>query len=178
MLIDDFLPDYQFAKRHETCIRADPSTVFGALCALDLSQSPVIGLLFRLRGLPNTALRLESLHESGFVLLGQQQDREIVLGLVGRFWKPSGDIQRIDAAEFQSFSNPRYAKAAWNFYLEKTANGATRLRTQTRIYCLGQSGYRFFRFYWLFVGPFSAWTRREMLRLVRREAEKDAENTQ
>ncbi len=64
----------------------------------------------------------------------------------------------------------RFAKAAWNFFIEELGDGRVRLTTETRVRCT--SGGALFRLYWFFVGPFSGWVRREMLRLIKEDAEK------
>ena len=53
---------------------------------------------------------------------------ELVLGAVGRFWKASADIRRIDRDQFRAFSERGWAKAAVNFRAEQVA-GRTVLTT-------------------------------------------------
>ncbi|MGH9649109.1 MAG: hypothetical protein ACRD3I_01435, partial [Terriglobales bacterium] len=65
-----------------------------------------------------------------------------------------------------------YAKAMWNFTVERAEEGVTRLATETRVVTYGSSARRKFRAYWLVVGPFSGLIRKEMLRLVKRNAER------
>ena len=110
----------------------------------------------------------------GFAVLGDLPQQELVLGLVGRFWTLAGDIQCIDAEHFETFDRKGYAKAAWNFTLSPQTNGTTRLATETRVYCLDDRSRRRFRLYWLIIGPFSGSIRKEMLRIVKREAERAA----
>ena len=57
------------------------------------------------------------------------------MGLVGRFWTPSGGILHIRAEEFLDFNADGYAKTAANFRLQPLTNGGTRLTTETRIWC-------------------------------------------
>jgi hypothetical protein len=54
---------------------------------------------------------------SGFVLLGETPEQELLLGLVGKFWTASGCIQRLNAAIFRNFATPGFAKAVWSFSL-------------------------------------------------------------
>jgi len=182
MLIDDFFPVYDATERHQIDIAAAPAQVYMAARVLDLSDSILIRSLFALRGLPalfssrpkrghGLGLNLQGLLRSGFVLLGEMPQQEIVLGLAGKFWTTSGCLQRLNAAEFQTFSAPGFAKAAWNFSLEPQANGATRLRTETRVLCLDAASRRRFRFYWFFIRPFSGLIRREALRAIKQKIE-------
>ena len=109
--------------------------------------------------------------ESRFALLGERPNRELVLGLVGRFWATSGDLQRLDAGEFRDFGRPGYAKAAWNFSVEEQHDGTTLLTTETRVLCLDTASRRRFRLYWTLIGPFSGLIRKDILRSIKRQAE-------
>ncbi len=51
MLIDDFMPTYDFEEKHETIVRASAETVYAALGLFDFNESGIIRWLFRLRGL-------------------------------------------------------------------------------------------------------------------------------
>jgi len=187
MLIDEYLPNYDATERHQLDIRAPIEKVFAAVRELDVSQSRLIRTLFMLRGLPaflfsrhqpqkQLGLNLAALLKSGFVLLDETPPQEIVLGLVGKFWTTSGCIQKLDAAGFQNFITPGFAKTAWNFSLESQANGVTRLRTETRVLCLDKASRRRFRFYWLFIRPFSGLVRMEVLRAIKQKAESRSAN--
>ena len=57
MLIDKFLPEYDFSERHETNIRASREQVFEAVGSADLADSWIIWGLFALRGLGCRARR-------------------------------------------------------------------------------------------------------------------------
>ena len=183
MLIDEFLPVYDAVERHQIDIYDSAEQVYAAARKLDLSGSVWVRWLFRLRGAPTIffsraksqqeglGLSLEGLLKNGFILLGESPPREIVLGLVGKFWTSSGCIQRLDAAEFSSFTTPNYAKAVWNFFLSPQADGTTRLLTETRVLCLDETSRRRFRLYWTFIRPFSGLIRMEALRAIKRQAE-------
>jgi hypothetical protein len=182
MLIDDFLTACDVYERHLIDIHASAAEVYAAVRNLDLKDSVLIRWLFRLRGFPanlfsrrqspaGLGLTLNELLENGFILLSETPPRELVLGLVGKFWTSSGCLQHLSAAEFQSFAAPGFAKAAWNFSLAPQANGMTRLCTETRVLCLDQSSRRRFRFYWRFIRPFSGLIRVEALRAIKRKTE-------
>jgi hypothetical protein len=183
MLIDEFLPAYDAAERHQIDIGGSAERIYAVARKLDLSGSTWVRWLFRLRGLPalflprrkarleGLGLTLEGLLKNGFILLGETPPREIVLGLVGKFWTSSGCIQRLDAAGFSSFAAPGYAKAVWNFSLSPQSQGITRLCTETRVLCLNETSRRQFRFYWMFIRPFSGLIRMEALRAIKRQVE-------
>lgn len=171
MLIDSFLPEYDFSETHDIKIRATAETVFRALNAVDLCESAVIRWLFRLRGLPSRGMTLREMQRLRFEVLDESENREILLGLVGRFWTIKGDLQKINSQNFREFDEQGFAKAVWNFSLFEAA-GETRLTTETRIKCLGASSRKKFGFYWRFIQPFSALIRKEILKAVKQRAEK------
>lgn len=170
MLIDEFMPAYDVHERHTRLIQASAQTVFESLKAVDLRRSMLVTVLFKLRGLPDYALSLDGLDRIGFTLLAEQPPQEIVLGLVGQFWRLTGEIVRTNPVEFPQFDRPGYTKAAWNFSLEERGH-ATLLATETRVQCTDEHSRRRFKMYWSVIGPFSGLIRREMLRLAAQTAE-------
>ncbi len=184
MLIDKFLPRWSFAETHSIEIEASPETVYECVRGLDFGDSVLVRLLFWLRGAPGLLSRLRGrqqrsmgltiadLQRFGFVLLGETPDRELLLGLVGQFWKPTGNVRRIEAARFPEFSEPEFAKAAWNFHIAPLSSSRIRLRTETRILCLDDFSRRRFSAYWRLIRPFSGLVRKDALRIIRRSAER------
>jgi hypothetical protein len=180
LLIDDLLPDFQFSERHEIAVAAPAERVYGELLNIDLSASLLIKSLLWLRTLPSRVrgaprrpagrLTMEGVLGDGFVILDQDPPNEIVLGTIGRFWRPRGDLQRFSSGEFATFRSPGYARVAWNFTTAEES-GMTRLATETRVHCTDTSAEESFRRYWLLVRPFSGLIRREMLKAVKRQAE-------
>jgi hypothetical protein len=174
MLIDEFMPVYDFSERHETKIRASRERVFEALNSADLSDSWIIRGLFALRGLgwsrASEKSTLRGMTKAGFALLGEKPHEEILLGLAGKFWTLSGSLQKLDAGNFREFNEKGFAKAAWNFSLSES-EGETRLKTETRIQCLDEDSRQSFALYWTVIKPFSGLTRAEMLRVIKQKAE-------
>ena len=176
------MPDYDVSEYHSTIVRAPIDTVYEALRTADLSDSPIVRLLLRLRALPtmfrivgrerSLHLRFDDLVKGGFVLLGENHRNEIALGLIGRFWRLSGTTCSIVASEFKPFDEPGYAKAVWNFSFVEESADKTRLATETRVCCSDGVSRRRFRIYWALIAPFSGLIRREVLRTIRREAER------
>jgi hypothetical protein len=170
-LLDHFMPRWEFASTHATLVRADVVATFAAIKRTDLGRSWIVRTLFRLRGLPTSRLTLARLRRPGFVLLGERANRELVLGIAGRFWTPGGDLLPITAATFTTTRQPGTVRAVWGFRVEPAAGGRTVLRTVTRVQAADARSRRLFRLYWFFVAPFSAVIRRVTLMLIRREAE-------
>ena len=170
MLIDDFLPAYDFEEKHGLNISAPASAVYTAIKKVDFSESFILRWLLRLRGMSGDAVSLKDLEYSKFKILGEVLNKEVLIGLAGRFWIPWGDLQKIDATNFREFDRKGYAKAVWNFSLDGL-NSGTRLTTETRIRCLDDGSRRSFGFYWTFIQPFSGIIRMEMLKTIKHAAE-------
>jgi hypothetical protein len=175
MLIDDFLPIYDFSERHETKIRASRERIFAAVDSTDFSDSWTIWGLLALRGLgwsrPTESVTLRDMTAESFAVLGERPNEEILLGLAGKFWTLGGSLQKVNAGNFREFDEKGFAKAVWNFSLEDSENGETRLKTETRIRCLDEGSRKSFALYWTVIEPFSGLIRAEMLRLIKEKAE-------
>lgn len=181
-LLDLWLPRSDFVERHQISIRGSTQQVYAASRGVDFRKVPIIRLLFALRSLPalflgspkgqkGLGLTLDEMEKHGFMFLEERLGEEFLIGVVGAFWKPSGQICHLPAAQFKSFDEPGFAKAVWNFRVEE-ASDWTILSTETRIRCPDDESRRKFGRYWFFIRPFSGLTRIAMLRLIRREVER------
>src|SRR5712692_9149348 len=179
MLIDSFAPNPDAGETHSITIAAPPDVVYRALWTADLG-GPVIKLLLGLRMLPglisrgcrslppNQEITLQTLIDSQCGLLAEEPNHEVLFGVTGRFWRPTGNVSTFDRASFDSPVPPGIARAVWSFTVEQSVNGQTNLSTETRVTCGDLTSQRKFRAYWFFVRPFSGLIRRLMLRAVRR----------
>jgi hypothetical protein len=93
--------------------------------------------------------------------------REVVLGLVGQFWKLDGGprVKLREPADFAAFARPGFLRVAVNFTV---GNGM--IATETRIQALDDSARRKFSIYWTLIRPGSGWIRMAWLRAIRRRA--------
>ena len=180
MLIDEFLPDYDVVEHHDVDVDAPVDGAYRAVKELDLARSPVVLALLFARGLPHLftgavkpkrRLRLDDIVESGFVVLGEEPERELVLGIIGKFWQLSSGVLRIEPGEFTRFDTPGFAKASWNFVVSARPGGGARIETETRVACTDDDARSRFSRYWWLIGSFSALIRRIMLREIKRDAE-------
>jgi hypothetical protein len=179
MLIDSFAPNPDAVESHSITIAASPDVVYRALWTTDFG-SPVIKLLLGLRSLPGYVARgfrsfprsqrvtLQTLLDSGFGVLAEEPGREIALGVIGRFWRPAGNLSPFNRADFDRPVPPGFAHAVWNFRVTADASGRTVLITETRVVCGDRTSRRKFLIYWSIVRPLSGLIRRIMLRAVRR----------
>jgi hypothetical protein len=169
MRLDEVLPEYDVVERHARDIAAPPDRVYAALRTIDFADSPVIRLLWRLRSLgTERAMTWDALLRLGFVEVADDPPRELVLGLLAQPWRLRGAIQRPSAAEWHAFDRADFAKIAWSFALAERPDGGTTLATETRVRVRDRASRRKFVWYWRAIGPFSAWIRREMLKLAER----------
>lgn len=174
MLIDKILPHYHFSERHAIDVDADPPVIFGLVDKLDFSQSTIIKILFWLRGMARMKNR-KGLSREGFVELERSDNDEVVIGLIGQFWRANGNLQKFKPAAFTLFDQPKFLKAAWNFKIVAGSSGCC-IITETRVYCTDAVSRKRFALYWFFVKPFSGLIRKEILRAIKRTAEAKQNN--
>jgi hypothetical protein len=171
MLIDRYLDTFDFSERHHVSVAGQPDEVYRAALEIDFTESFVIRWLLRLRGMSSENFSLQTIERSIFKKLDEEPGRELVLGLVGRFWKIFGDLQPIrSTADFCEFEKPGYAKAVWNFSVASEGS-RSRITTETRIRCLDDASRQSFGRYWMLIRPFSGLIRIEMLRAIKRRVE-------
>jgi hypothetical protein len=188
--LDSWMPVADMAAEYATTVAAPVDRVYEALLATDFGRHPVVALLMGVRAVPafladpvaawrryrapraRRTGRLKALLSADFVLLEETAPVELVLGLTGRFWTPSGGLVPTDAATFRQLPSPGLARAAWNFKLQALDGGRTRLSTETRVRCADATTARWFRVYWRIVAPGSGLIRWAILRQVRRRAER------
>ena len=180
MLLDQLMPSFDVSERHHTLVHAPTGRVYPSVRSVDLARSTLIRALFAARGIPLLIRRkrpvlrtmtLDDLVRGGFMVLDEEPDRELVLGVVGRFWRPKGGVRRIDPAEFVSFDEAGLAKAAWNFRLIPDGDERTFVTTETRVRVPDEASRKKFMLYWAAIGPFSGVVRRQALALIKADAE-------
>lgn len=184
LLIDQFLPRYDFAVVHAQVFRVPPEVCLRAARDLDLFRHPAIRVLLDLRALPQRAasrltgrrggqdrvpatFRVEDMTRYGWELLGQNPG-EIVLGQIGRPWKAAEATGAAVAtpAEFSAYDRPGYAKVALSLRVDPRGMTAAILTIETRVALTDAASLRRFRRYWRLIGPFSGLIRRVALRLL------------
>jgi hypothetical protein len=180
MKLDELMPQYDVKAAYTMRIAASPQRVWDEIMNADFSQLPVARRLMALRtfgrrkppaGEPRTLGTMGSRGAGGFIELARIPQQEIVLAIIGRFWRPDAPVLRDwKPEEFSSLSPQGMAKAGWNFYLTP-ADGGTDLTTETRVQCFGQDTRIKFRMYWTLIGFFSGWIRKEMLRMIKKNCE-------
>jgi hypothetical protein len=172
-LIDTLLPTWDVHEVHGTDVAASPERTWQALEQVTVGELPLTRVLVRLRGLGRLAgagdRRL--LDALSFLVPLDEGPGERVVGMIGRPWKPNGQLVSLAGAEeFAVFDRPGWVRVATDFRVAPAPCGA-RIETETRIAATDAGARRRFACYWRLVGLGSALIRRDMLRAIRRRAE-------
>lgn len=184
-LLDMFLPTFDRHNEHGAVIHASPAQVQAALQTVTTDELPISRLLMAIRALPGRLTTrgrasdtiqqpvLRLLASRNFALLADEPDVEIVFGLISQPWKLRGGAAHriVDAHDFVAFSAPGYTKVAMNFSFHPVGGG-TRVATETRILATDPDTCMRFRRYWSIVRIGSGIIRWDLLRAVKRRAER------
>jgi len=162
-------------------VRAPRDRVWDSVLARDLASSAVSRALLTLRGYGSRVFSEgrgtfpERIVRFGFTRLEEDPGREVVFGIVGKFWRYDGGLRRIpDRQAFLEFAEAGFVKGAWNVRVEEGVDGDCDVSTETRVECLGPDARRKFHIYWALIRPFSAAIRIGLLRGIKRRAESGA----
>ena len=187
--IDRFLPSYHFNKVHSVGSDAPPERILSAVKLVTPEEIRFARTLLWIRRLPGRLLGSAGRREvrskpfldvgdSPHSLILAETEREIVLGIVGRFWKVAegASLPPIEEPQaFQAFATPGHVKAAMNFYLEDTGAGWFRVTTETRVAATDPSAARLFAAYWRVIYPGSSLLRVNLLEALKRRVEAEAQ---
>jgi len=168
MLIDDYLSVYQFSEYHSIVVRNRAEQIFPVIKNTNFRKSKFLNFLFIVRGLPAKMNSIDGFVDSGFILLEEHENKEIVLGFL--FGVTLRKIKVVLPNEFKKFIDPRYIKGVWNFRLSRKDN-KTILSTETRVFCPTKKSKILFSIYWFFISYFSGLIRMIILKLIKHESE-------
>jgi hypothetical protein len=185
MLLDDIVPTYDVSSHHTIWVAARPAEVYEVARHADLGRPLLVRALMGLRAVPAALVFLAKGRRSTrqtnerpvgrlrFTLIDEIPGEEFVLGIMGRFWTPTGGLVAMRPEQFRHPPPAGLAMGVWN--LRVTASGGgTVLSTETRVRCSEARTRRRFMRYWRIIRWGSGVIRRRMLENIRREAEKDA----
>lgn len=182
-LLDQFMPVHEFNEAHSIRVKAPRENVYRAIKSVTADEIVLFRTLTWLRRLgragPESILNapehlpiLEVATRTGFLLLAEEQDREIVIGAavaVPPGWSPK---KRPTPEEFRAVREPGFALAAMNFRLEDVGDGGCLVTTETRVRATDSSTRRTFSRYWRVIYPGSWLIRWNWLRAVKNRAER------
>jgi hypothetical protein len=182
-LMDTFLPYHQFSERHQTAVRCKPGKLLDIIQNFQPPRDRLGDVAMSIRQLPARLMHWlapsrvpppKPFTPANFIPLGREGNREIVGGLVGKFWQIwSGDFGLVclpGPVEFLACNPPKTAKLIIGFSAE-VVGAATLLTTETRVYCPDRYSLIMFTPYWLAIRPVSGLLRRRALAAIRRIAE-------
>lgn len=181
MRLDYYLPAYNYCEKHKITIQSSPASVYRSIRAINLKNSKIIRILIKIRGAsygrkgmekPLPGMSVDDLIKGHFTLLEEVENREIIMGFAGKFWRPAGGLANLSGPEdFLAFKSRGFCKSAWNFYIEENPAGGVNLSTETRVLCPGWRARVMFGCYWLVIRLFSGWIRIIMLKMIKEQAE-------
>lgn len=185
MLIERFIPDPDFIELRDLEVEAVPEEVLAVIEQTDL-RDPVISTLFAVRDLPNRLARRMRGGDGGrgkvsftnipdvgpgWVKLGEEEGRELVLGAVGRFWKRDFGARTVSADEFVDFDEPGYLKLAVSSRVVPLGYDQSILHYEARAEATDDEARRQFVRYWKVIGPGNDLIVRRALHRIKAEAE-------
>lgn len=192
MLIDRLCPEYDATRAEHRVLAGRQEELYDAVLHADFLEAwrgnPAVRALFGLRAagerlasavrrrpptelLQPEALRLVDMPVRGdWVMLGQDPPREVVFGVVGRFWAGQTVWEQIDGADFAAFDRPGLAKIACNFSLLPYGAQRTLISYEARTRATDPDSRRAFLRYWRPLSPFIGVVMRSQLSVVQREA--------
>jgi hypothetical protein len=188
-VLDRLVPTFQAAERHSATIAASAEQVWAALTQVTTGELRLFRRLMGVRVLPGRLLGsprarfdadeplLAWAVRFGFPILGQEAQRELVVGAIGQPWRLTGgrSVRVVDDNGFAAFDQAGYAKMAVNFRLDPVAGGrGIQLSTETRVACTDATSERRFAWYWRLIRPASGAIRRSWLAAIKRRAERHA----
>ena len=183
MLLDEIAPAYDVCSRHAIWVGAHPSDVYQVARNADLGGPLLVRGLMGIRAVPAALAALVSGHRRAtqtnersighlpFTLVDEIPGQEFVLGIMGRFWTPTGGVIATTAEQFRHPPPAGMAFGIWNFRVTPSVAG-TLLSTETRVRCGDSATLRQFLRYWRLIRFGSGLTRRSMLQDIRHKAEK------
>jgi hypothetical protein len=183
VLLDIFVPVYEFQEFHEIRVEAPPDRVYEAVLGVTAGEIRLFRTLTRLRSpklpwlssQPESILNapadrpiLEVATSSGFCKLIEVPGREIVVGMA--VIRPRGTPPISSAPDFVH-GRSGYALAAMNFRIEDGGRRWCRLTTETRVHATDAFSRQRFAAYWRLIYPGSSFIRVQWLRAIRKRAE-------
>jgi hypothetical protein len=181
-LLEAIMPVYDVQEVHSAHVEARPANAYAAILAVTPGEITLARPLLWVRTLPGRlggAGRIDDgvwnkpfLSASGTAILDRAPDREIVVGLIGKFWKlRDGERVAVQSREqFMAFNRPGFAVSTLSFHIDAEGRGC-RVTTITRVRTTDPDARRTFLRYWRVIGAGSGVLRRTWLRAVKARAE-------
>ena len=175
-----FVPNPDVRDEQEIIIRAPVDLVFFQATRINLQSLPLVRAIFWIRSTimgdtriprPPMGILAETM-SLGWGLLAHTPCRTVVMGAVTRPWERNVTFRAVEPEQFAAFAEPDYVKIVWTLEAEADGSGLTRFRTTTRVVATDADARRKFRWYWRAFGLGIQLIRWDMLRALRRKAER------
>jgi hypothetical protein len=182
-LLESIMPGYDLQEVHSTHVDAPPAKGYAAILAVTPGEAALARPFLWVRTLPARVLGAgridDAVWDRPFLLvpntaiLGSVPDREIVVGLIGKFWRVrDGERVAVQSREqFMGFNRSGFAVSTLSFHVDPEGSGC-RVTTITRVRTTDPDSRRVFFRYWRVIGTGSAVLRRTWLRAVKARAER------
>ncbi|ORW95476.1 hypothetical protein AWB92_09755 [Mycobacterium sp. IEC1808] len=183
MLIEAAVPAFDAMIAEHVVVAADPAVTFRAARSLDLLtvRTPLLTVSMWIRALPERLLGkpvpapprlvVTDFALPGWLSLGEEPDREIAFGAVGKFWRPIIEWRDVTPADFAGVAEPGWGKIAANFSMAPYGESHTLLSYQCRTVTTDPDSRRAFVRYWWLIRPFVKHIMRATLRAIQTDAE-------
>ena len=178
-LVDQVMPDYDVAERHEVTVAAPAEVTYAAALDVDLERAAVIHAVFAGRRLllPHTdaaaaQLTLAQLESIGWARLAETRGREVVFGAVTQPWRGDVRFEPLPCDSFVAFARPGYVKIVWTLAVDSLGPARSRFRTETRVIATDAGSRAQFRRYWAALSPGIVLIRWQAIHLVRADAQR------
>ncbi len=130
-LMEKFLPNYQFSERHQTTVRCGPGELLDIIQNLQPPKDRFSDLAMSVRQLPARLMhrvaplrvpRPSPFTPANFIPLARDGDREILAGLIGKFWRPDFGltvrswpfgVSRLQSTKNRQAGDRIYGRASW-----------------------------------------------------------------
>jgi hypothetical protein len=181
--LDRVLPHYAHREVHALDVGASPELVWSALHEVTGAELPLTRVLTAVRGLGTRGAGrpvLDRFVAGGFGIVLDEAPRALAIAAAGQPWRLRGGERvalPVGDQEVSEFTRPGFVLMAMSFGLEPlggAGGGRTRLTTETRVQPTDAGSARRFRPYWVVVRAGSGLIRHELLRAVKRRAERAA----
>jgi hypothetical protein len=178
--LDDVVSDPGIRMRHSRLVHAPVAVVWDELQRVTLSALPIGRALEGLRLLPArlSGRRIPPLAARTFLdvmpipVLYSEPPHLVVSAGLSQAWRLLGGSAPppLDAAALRAWTQPGWIKVAVQFRLDAIPGG-TLLSTETRVLATDPRTARAFGIYWFVIRASSGAIRRELLRVVAKQAE-------
>lgn len=182
-LLESIMPTYDVQEIHSTHVDAQPAKTFAAILVVTPGETTLARSFLWVRTLPGRVTGgggVESdvwnkpfVSLSSTAILGHEPNREIVIGLIGKFWKLR-DAERVEVEsreQFMKFNTAGFALSTLSFHVHGEGDGS-RVTTITRVRTTDPESRRAFLTYWRIIGTGSGVLRRTWLRALKARAER------